>query len=367
MTPAELRGLVPAAEQQVYLDTATYGPAAGPTADAVRAFTEEWSHGVERFETWDGYTGECRALFAGLLGAAEADIAIQPYVSTAAGTLAVQLPAGSRVVVGEMEFGSNLWPWLHQRERGVEVALVPAPGGRPELAGYREAAAGGVTILAVSAMQSSNGWRAPLPDLAEIAHRGGGLLFVDACQGAGAIRLEPGRHGFDALATDSYKWLMGPRGSGYLYLSPAARDRFRPVLVGPHAGAQRLGGYYGPGMRLAGDAAGYDSSPSWIAAAADRVALRLLGEVGIGVIEAHDLRLADRFREGLRRAGVGFADFPPSESSPIVSVNLGDPDQAVARLARSGVVAASRGGAVRFSFHAFNDDQDVDAALEALR
>src|SRR5947199_10817398 len=61
MTPAELRALVPATRERTYLDTATYGPAAEPTADAVRAFADQWSRGSTRFETWDGYVDECRA------------------------------------------------------------------------------------------------------------------------------------------------------------------------------------------------------------------------------------------------------------------------------------------------------------------
>src|SRR5438105_98731 len=63
MTPAELRALVPAVRGRAYLDTATYGPAAEPTAAAVNAFVREWSTGSTRFETWDGYVEECRALF----------------------------------------------------------------------------------------------------------------------------------------------------------------------------------------------------------------------------------------------------------------------------------------------------------------
>lgn len=367
MTPAELRALIPAARETAYLNTATYGPASDLTVAAVHDFTDSWSRGTARFEIWEEAGEDCRRLFARLLGASVEDIAIQPYVSTAAGSIAVQLEPGDRVVVNEMEYSSNLWPWLFQRDRGVEVVIVPARGGRCEAADYEAAIGERVTILAVSAFQSANGWRAPLRQLADLAHRAGGMLFVDACQGAGAIRLEPGLDGFDMLVTDSYKWLLGPRGSGYMYLSPGARDRFRPVAMGWRSGRDPARSYYGVEMDLSDTASRFDSSLSWLAMVADRVSLGLLDAIGIDVIEAHDMRLASRFRAGIAELELDTEPFPEGERSPSIAVAFDDPDATVARLTAAGVVAARRADRVRFSFHVFNDDSDVDRALAALR
>ena len=366
MTPAKLRELVPAARESAYLDAATYGPAAEPTVVAIHEFTDSWSRGTTRFEVWESAGEDCRSLFAALLNVSPADIAAQPFVSTAAGTIAAQLAPGDRVVVNEREFASNLWPWLLQRERGVEVVVVPVRAGRCEPADYEAAAGGRVAIIAVSTFQSSNGWRAPLRQLADIAHAGGGMLFVDACQGAGAIRLDPARDGFDLLATDSYKWLMGPRGAGYMYLSPAARERFRPLSVGLHAARRPLGSFYGVEMNLSETASRFDASASWISVVADREALRLLASVGIETIEPHNLRLAARFRAGLEQLTLETDVFPEAERSPVVAVAVPNPEDAVVRLATAGVVAARRADRVRFAFHVFNNDSDVDRALNAL-
>lgn len=366
MTPEDLRRLVPAARESAYLNTATYGPAAEPTAAAINDFTDSWSHGRGRFEDWQERAEECRALFARLLGCPVQDVALQPYVSGAAGLVAANLRPGDRVVVNEIEFASNLWPWLAQRERGVEVALVPVRGGRCEVADYEAAIGDRVALVAVSAFQSSNGWRAPLRPLADLAHGAGGMLFVDACQGAGGIRLDPSADGFDLLAADSYKWLMGPRGAGYMYLSPAARDRLRPNAVGAFNATHPTTTYYGPAMELSETASRFDSSLSWISAAGDREALDLLAKVGIGAIEAHNLALAARFRAGVEELDLATDAFPEAERSPIVALNLDDPDAAAARLADAGVVVARRARGVRFSFHVFNNESDVDRALEAL-
>lgn len=366
MTPAEFRALIPATREGTYLDTATYGPASEQVVAALNEFTRSWSLGSVRFETWEAAAEDCRRGFARLLSTGPEDIAIQPYVSTAAGVIASQLRPGDRVVVNDLEFTSNLWPWLFQRDRGVEVAVVPARDGRCDLAGYEAAIGDRASIVAVSAVQSANGWRASLRPLADLAHRAGGLLFVDACQGAGGISLSPGRDGFDILATDSYKWLMGPRGAGYMYISPEARTRTRPVSVGPHSARDRHASYYGVEMDLSPAASRFDSSLSWMATMGDRESLRLLQEIGIDKIEEHNLRLASRFRTGVADIGLGTVDFPAEERSPIVSVLLDDPDLALARLLDGGVTAARRARGVRFSFHVFNNEADVDQALNGL-
>ena len=366
MTPKEFRLLIPAAREAAYLNTATYGPASELTVGALRDFADAWSRGTGRFEDWADAAEGNRALFAELIKASPDDIAIQPYVSGAAGLIGVQLRRGDRVVVNEIEFASNLWPWLVQRERGVEVAIVPARGGYCEVADYAAAIGDRVALVAVSAFQSSNGWRAPLRQLADLAHAAGGLLFVDACQGAGAISLDPARDGFDLLAADSYKWLMGPRGSGYMYLPPAVRDRFRPIAVGAFNSRDHHSTYYGPEMELSETASRFDTSLSWMSVAGDRQALQPLVEIGIDAIQAHDLSLADRFRSGIADLGLWTDEYPEAGRSPVVAVAIDDPAAAVERLSRAGVVVAKRAKGVRFSFHVFNNESDVDRALEAL-
>jgi selenocysteine lyase/cysteine desulfurase len=192
------------------------------------------------------------------------------------------------------------------------------------------------------------------------------MLIVDACQGAGAIALDPRRDGFDVLVADSYKWLMGPRGMGYMYISPEARQRFEPVGIGWRSGREPQNSYYGVEMDLSSTASRFDSSLSWISVVGDRESLGLLTDIGIHRIEAHDMRLAERFRAGLDRIGIPGDGFTPPERSQSVAVALKDAKGAVERLRSAGVVAAQRGDMARLSFHVFNDDADVDTALNVL-
>lgn len=112
--------------------------------------------------------------------------------------------------------------------------------------------------------------------------------------------------------------------------------------------------YFGPPLRLAADARRLDNSPAWFTWVGTQPALELLERIGTAAINEHDMALANRFREGL--------GLEPSNSA-IVSVEI---ENAQERLARAGVMAATRGGRLRTSWHVYNTDADVERVLEAL-
>ena len=112
--------------------------------------------------------------------------------------------------------------------------------------------------------------------------------------------------------------------------------------------------YFGPPLRLAADARRFDTSPAWFSWVGAQPSLELLNRIGIAAVYEHDVALANRFRAGL--------GMPPSNSA-IVSLQREDGAE---RLERAGIVAALRGGRLRASWHLYNTDADVDAALDAL-
>ena len=114
---------------------------------------------------------------------------------------------------------------------------------------------------------------------------------------------------------------------------------------------------YGGPLRLADDARRFDLSPAWLSWVGQAPGLALLERVGPEAVHAHDLGLADAFRAGLGE--------PPGDSAIVSPQRL--PADASERLERARVMAAGRGGRLRFSFHLSTRQADVDRALEALR
>jgi selenocysteine lyase/cysteine desulfurase len=266
-------------------------------------------------------------------------------VSPLVGLVAAALPGGARVVVPEVDFASLLFPFLVQADRGVDVTTVP-------LARLAEAVDSRTTAIAFSAVQSSTGELADLDAITTAARHHGALTIVDATQACGWLPLEGAR--FDAVACGAYKWLLSPRGTAFLALGEELLERVRPLAAGWWAGEDPHSSYYGPPLRLASTARRLDTSPAWFSWVGTAPALDVLEEIGVEEIHAHDVALANRFR-----AGLGL----PAGDSAIVSVSV---PGAAERLERAGVQAAVRASALRVSFHVYNTEADVDAALEAL-
>jgi selenocysteine lyase/cysteine desulfurase len=328
-----------------YLDTATYGLPPRATVAALEGAVRGWQE-WDDWHRWEEDGEACRALFARIVGTAPEDVSLQPAASAAAGIVAASLPAepGNNVVCYERDFHSVLFPFLALERRGVEVRLRP-------LDRLADAVDERTALVAVSSVQSADGQVADLSALRSAGVR----VFVDGTQSIGALPLDLA--GVDYLAVAAYKWLLCPRGLAFFYVRRQRLDEIEPWLAGWKSSRLPYQRYYGPPRELTEDARRMDTSLAWFLAAGARPSLELLAETGAERIAEHDLALARRFCDGL---GL------PHAGSAIVQVETADAEALLARLERAGVRAAGRDGAVRFSFHLYNDEADVDRALEIL-
>ena len=324
-----------------YLNTASYGLPPAPAFEALQATLADWRGGRSSWEDWGQATERSRKLFADLVGVAPERVAVGATVSQMVGLVAAALPEGARVVAPDIEFTSNLFPWMMR----AQVECVPVER-------LAEAIDSRTRLVAFSAVQSATGAVADVDAVVSAARHHGALTVVDATQACGWVNLDAAR--FDALACGAYKWLMSPRGTAFLTVGDALVDAVAPLAAGWYAGADPHASYYGPPLRLADSARRLDTSPAWFSWVGTEPALELVGRIGVEAIGAHDVALANRFRAGL--------SLEPSDSA-IVSVDVPGAEQ---RLARAGIRASVRAGSLRASFHLYNTPADVDAALDAL-
>jgi len=361
-TLAGFRDLFPALERWVWLNTPTVPPAARPVLEALHRVEAQWETGEFSWQAWEAEAEATREQFARLIGAAHGNVALAGFVAESVATVAASLPPG-KVVVGEREFRSNLAPWLALRRRGFDVTEVPAKDGvvrTEDLAGAIDEA---TVLLAVSEVQSSNGFRVRLPELAERCREHGARLFVNATQSLGALRLDVEELGIDFLACHGYKWLLAPRGAAWLYVRRDRLDEVRPLAPNWHSVPDPYEDYYGEAP-LAEDARKLDVSWAWFSFVGARAALDLHLSLDRPAVEERCLGLAASFREEASRRG--FDLVPEDAPTQIIGVRLPDADAVRERMKERRVLAAVRGGFLRLGFHAYNDESDVAAALDAL-
>jgi selenocysteine lyase/cysteine desulfurase len=333
------------APQGTYLNTASYGLPPRPGWDALQAALADWHGGRTSWEGWGEATEGSRRSFARLVDVDPAHVAIGATVSGLVGLIAASLPDGTSVLAPEIEFTSNLFPYLAQAHRGVTVRTVPAA----ELAQSIDAT---VDVVAFSAVQMATGEVADFEAITAAAERNGVVSVCDATQAAGWLPIAAGD--FDFVVCGAYKWLMCPRGVAFLAVRPHRLAAIVPAAAGWYAGEDVHASYFGPPLRLAADARRLDTSPAWFSWVGAEPALELIEAIGIDAIHVHDVALANHFRDGLA--------LPPGDSA-IVSIDRPGAEHA---LERAGIRAAMRGGRLRVSWHVYNTERDVGLALDAL-
>jgi cysteine sulfinate desulfinase/cysteine desulfurase-like protein len=126
------------------------------------------------------------------------------------------------------------------------------------------------------------------------------------------------------------------------------------VSAGWYAGEDVHESYYGPPLRLAKSARRFDRSPAWFSWAGTQPSLELIRSVGVEAIHGHNVGLANLFRAEMH--------LEPSNSA-IASVRAAI-DSGV--LESKGILAASRAGSLRVSFHIYNTETDVEDLLKAI-
>lgn len=330
--------------QPGWLNTASYGLPPQPAWDALQAALADWRVGATSWEGWDEATTASRASFARLVGVPSADVTVGSQVSQLIAPIAAAVGDGARVVVPEIEFTSNLFPWMAHQDR---LTVVTVPTNR-----LVDAIAAGCDVVAFGLVQSATGEVADYPQIVAAARDAGAMVIADATQACGWLPFDASLA--DVVVVAAYKWLMGPKGTAFAYLSPAVQELVRPMAAGWYAGADVHSSYYGPPLRLATDARRFDVSPAWFSWVGTAPALAVIEEIGVPAIRDHNVALANRFLAGLGQ--------PPSDSA-IVTV---DAPGAEAKLEAAGIRAAVRAGRVRASFHVYSSETDVDLALNAL-
>ena len=367
-----LRSQMPITKRWAYFDHAAVAPLPGPTA----AYLTDWSQdaaisGAANWNAWRDRAEQARQLAAQLIGASPKEIALVPNTTTGLSLVAEGLDwrPGDNVVVPASDFPSNQYPWMNLASRGVEVRRIECDCERLEPNLVADACDEHTRAVTVSWVGYATGWRADLGALAEVAHGCGAALVVDGIQGLGVNPLDVRQTPIDFLAADGHKWLLGPEGAGVLYIRREWLDRLRPWGIGWNS-VRNSGDFTHIEMDLKDSAARYEGgSLNLVGFGALAASLALLVERSPALIAQRLSQYTDELCAQLTSAGAVIAsDRRPAHSSAIVSFEWPgeSPVSVRKRCLAADVVVNCRGGRIRVSPHAYNDEHDLHRLLNAL-
>jgi selenocysteine lyase/cysteine desulfurase len=374
---SDFRRLMPVARKLAYFDHAAVAPLPSPTGEAIGVWARQ---GVEEGDTawpqWAQRVEEVRKTAASLIAAQPEEIGLVPNTTAGVTYVAEGFPwrPGDNLVTLANEFPTNQYPWMNLESRGVETRRVEATNGVVDLDRIADACDERTRIVALSWVGFASGFRIDVQQAAQMAHRRGAYLFLDAIQGLGVFPLDVQQTGVDFLAADGHKWLLGPEGAGVFFVRREHLELLRPINVGWHS-VRGWRDYSHIELAPRPEAARYEGgSQNMVGMIGLGTSLDLLVRMGAGPRESavgeRVLEVTDYACRRLEESGAEIAsDRRPGRASGIVSFQVPGRDlkRERQRLLQSGVILSHRGGNLRVSPHAYNNEEDIDRLVKELK
>ena len=364
----------PPAGKYIYLDAASVGLSHKSGAEAIskwqQALADEGTVAFDEqaeVECLDNLSAAAARLFS--CRAEDIAVASSETVLMASLAWAVMPQAGSNIVATDITHPSTVYPWMRVADTtGAELRWARAD----ERSVIDPDALEGLiddqtSVVCLSHVEYGTGQTYDLKRFAEAAHRHGALLVVDATQSAGQVPIDVST-GVDAVATSTYKWLCGPFGTGFMYVSPQLQS-LNPGIIGWRT-HKDMWDFQADRLEMPESAKRYEfGTMAYGTALGATESVNYLLDLSLDSIFDHNRMISKHLIEGLKDLGAEILG-PAAEVDRSATVAARFPGKNSADFARalkqSDVIASLRRDFIRFSPHLYNSTGDIDHGLAAI-
>jgi selenocysteine lyase/cysteine desulfurase len=315
---------------------------------------------------------DTRIFLASLIGCSEPEIALLPNTGMGINVAVhgIDFRDGENVVIPANEFPSNYYPWANLKRKGVKVKLAKLEAGCVSADTIEREIDDKTRAVSVSLVDYSRGFKPDLSAIGELCKRKRLVFVVDGMQAIGVTDFKVTDYEIDVLACGGGKWLMGPQGAGFAYISEKAQNWLRPAFVTwlafmssfdfenllsrrfdlfPGARKFELGTYpYAEYFGL-------------------RESLKLIAEIGIREIWASANYACNTLLDYLKTSK--YRILSPTDDarrSAIVAFTCEDVDRLYDKLRREKFVLSKREAGIRVSCHFYNTEDEVRSLIDVL-
>ncbi|MFQ5443690.1 MAG: aminotransferase class V-fold PLP-dependent enzyme, partial [Nitrospinales bacterium] len=320
--------------------------------------------GTTNYAGWMQEVESVRHSFARLINAKPEEVAFVKNTSEGLSIVAngIAWQEGDNVVIPDIEFPANVYPWLNLARLGVETRFVKAVDGHVLFDDIVSQVDARTRVISISSVECNSGFRNDLNRIGTFCREKNIYFCVDAIQSLGALPMDVKRDHVDFLAADGHKWMMSVEGLGGFYISSDLVKEIHPAVVGWDSviNAHEFMSY---DFTLRPDAKRYEEgSFNVMSIYAFGAALSLFHDYGVEEIEVRIMKLGDYILKGLRKRGLKIINSTrPSERSGIISFT-GEIEfkKLAAHMEANKVSLTMRDGLVRLSPHFYNTEEEID-------
>ena len=366
-----IRKNFPVTDEVIFFDHARVAPLPERLRKVVTAFVDDATNfGTVHYETWMLELECTRKKFAQLINADMDEVAFIKNTSEGISIVAngFDWQSGDNVVIPDIEFPANVYPWWNLKQRGVETRMVKSIEGRVLFDDLAKKVDDRTRILSISSVECNSGFRSDLNRIGAFCREKGVLFFVDAIQSLGVLPMDVKKDYIDFLSADGHKWMLSVEGLGGFYISKEVIDRIRPVTMG-WGNVVNASNFMDYDFTLKKDAKKFEEgTPNTMSIHAFGAALDLLLEAGIDNIENRVMNLGDCIIAELNRRNIKiYSSTISEERSGNVSFTLKkNVDLLYSFMMANKVKLTVRDGLVRLSPHFYNNEDEILKVFDLL-
>lgn len=226
-----VREQFPLTKDSIYLNNGTMGPSPYAVIEAVKNGMLEG----DRFGNYGGWETTAKKI-AAFTGANEDEIALTHNVTDGINIVCWGLPLkrGDEVIMTTHEHVGNALPWLNRRKlHGIVIkTFTPAETAAETLNRINELITKKTKALAIPHIPCTQGQILPAKEICELGKSKGLFVFIDGAHGPGMLPIDLLNMGADAYASCCHKWMLGPKGTGFLFVRKDFQQTLQAYFVG---------------------------------------------------------------------------------------------------------------------------------------
>lgn len=350
-----------------YMNTGSVGPSPKVVLEKM---VDTWhqiesSPVVESYSKGNVHLDEVRHKIASFLNCEKEDIVFTGCTTDGMNRLsfALGLQPGEKIISTDQEHegGHDCWKF-HARSRGIVVEDISIRFDENDAQSivdrFEKAITPNTRAISFSHVLYTNGLRLPAAEICEMARRKGVISIVDGAQAIGAVSVDIANIRCDAYAAPGHKWLLGPKGTGFMFVRRASAPHLNLLtrLTNNEPQSDTTGLMNHMGFQGLGAAIDY------------------VNRIGVSTIEKHNLVLHTYAFDRIQT--LPLKSFSPREgalAAPLLAFKIDkkfDTRALIAELlAKENLVikALPKLNALRLSTHLFNSKDDIDKTFEILK
>jgi len=370
--PASVRADFPSVALETYMNSAAMHPLGTFAARGIEQAVAYRLRGAGpgRVDFGADKQQDLKVRYGKLIGATANEIAYTANTSDGENivVMGMDLPKrGGNVVIDELHFTTSLYMYKELEKKGVELRIVKHRNWAIDVNDMDRAIDKNTRLVSLALVSNVNGFMHDARSVAALAHARGAYLFADIIQAVGAVPLDVKALGIDFASAGTYKWLMGERGIGFLYVREDLQGTVLPTTRYGHRQVANFNRAELTWEPMPGAAKYETGGIGVLLAACVSEGINYVQSLGLDKIRAHARLLTDRLQTEL--PPLGYKPLTPrGTETPILAFELKDA-AATTKALHAGKVAGTviaNENRLRLSVSVFNTHEDIDHVVEAL-